>query len=84
LHAVCSAARDAGTRHAVLNATPEGKLLGTINLPIYSGEPKKQICATNEAFGGADGKTLFIAGCDAVYTIPLKTAGIVPANNVNK
>jgi WD40 repeat protein len=64
--------------------SPEGKLLGTINLPIYGGEPKKQICATNEAFGGPDGKTLFIAGCDSVYTIQLKTAGIVPAYNVNK
>jgi len=64
--------------------SPGGKLLGTINLPIYGGEPKKQICATNEAFGGPDGKTLFIAGCDAVYTIQLKTAGIVPANEVNK
>jgi len=64
--------------------SPEGKLLGTINLPIYGGEPKKQICTTNEAFGGPDGKTLFIAGCDAVYTIQLKTPGIVPAYNVNK
>jgi len=64
--------------------SPGGKLLGTINLPIYGGEPKKQICATNEAFGGPDGKTLFIAGCDAVYTIQLKTAGIVPAHEVNK
>jgi gluconolactonase len=64
--------------------SPEGKLLGTINLPIYGGEPKKQICATNEAFGGPDGKTLFIAGCDAVYTIRLKTEGIVPAFNVKK
>jgi GNAT superfamily N-acetyltransferase len=27
LHAVCAAARQAGARHAVLNATPEGKLL---------------------------------------------------------
>jgi gluconolactonase len=62
--------------------SPEGKLLGTINLPIYGGEPKRQICATNEAFGGTDGRTLFIAGCDAVYTIQMKTQGIVPANNV--
>jgi gluconolactonase len=61
--------------------SPEGKLLGTINLPIYGGEPKRQICATNEAFGGADGRTLFIAGCDSVYTIQLNTEGIVPANN---
>lgn len=29
LHAVCAAAREAGARHAVLNATPEGKLLYT-------------------------------------------------------
>jgi gluconolactonase len=64
--------------------SPEGKLLGTINLPIYGGEPKRQICATNEAFGGPDGKTLFIAGCDAVYTIQLKTTGIVPAYEVKK
>jgi len=62
--------------------SPEGKLLGTINLPIYGGEPKKQICATNVAFGGRDGKTLFIAGCDAVYTIQMKTTGIVPANEI--
>jgi GNAT superfamily N-acetyltransferase len=27
LHAVCAAARESGARHAVLNATPEGKLL---------------------------------------------------------
>ena len=64
--------------------SPEGKLLGTINLPIYGGEPKKQICATNEAFGGADGKTLFIAGCDAVYTVQLKAPGVVPALEVRK
>jgi len=61
-----------------------GKLLGTINLPIYGGEPKRQICSTNVAFGGADGRTLFMAGCDSVYTIQLKTPGIVPAHNVNK
>ena len=55
--------------------SPTGKLLGTINLPIYGGEPKRQICSTNEAFGGNDGRTLFIAGCDSVYTIPLKVRG---------
>jgi gluconolactonase len=64
--------------------SPAGKLLGTINLPIYGGEPKKQICATNEAFGGPDGKTLFIAGCDAVFTIRLKIEGIIPAFEVKK
>jgi len=64
--------------------SPAGKLLGTINLPVYGGEPKKQICATNEAFGGPDGRTLFIAGCDAVYTIQLKIPGIVPAHTVKR
>ena len=64
--------------------SPAGKLLGTINLPVVSGEPKKQICATNVAFGGTDGRTLFIAACDAVYTIQLKTPGIVPALRVSK
>jgi len=54
-----------------------GKLLGTINLPVLGAEPKKQICATNVAFGDADGKTLYIAACDAVYKIRLKVAGIL-------
>lgn len=58
--------------------SPEGKLLGTLNLPVYGGEPKKQICATNDAFGGVDSKTLFITACDAIYKIRLKTTGIVP------
>jgi gluconolactonase len=58
--------------------SPEGKLLGFLNLPILGGhEPKRQICATNEAFGG-DGKDLYISACDAVYKIRLKATGIVP------
>jgi gluconolactonase len=58
--------------------SPTGKLLGLLNMPIYGGEPKKQICATNETFGGRDGKTLFIAACDVVYSIRLRTEGVVP------
>ena len=58
--------------------SPEGRLLGLINLPIYGGEPKKQICATNDAFGGADGKILYISACDVVYALQLKTSGLVP------
>jgi len=57
--------------------SPAGRLLGTINLPVLGGEPKKQICATNVAFGDADGKTLYIAACDAVYKIGLKVAGVL-------
>jgi gluconolactonase len=54
-----------------------GKLLGTINLPVLGAEPKKQICATNVAFGDPDGRTLYIAACDAVYKIRLKVGGIL-------
>jgi gluconolactonase len=60
--------------------SPEGKLLGFLNLPILGGEePKRQICATNEAFGG-DGRDLYLAACDVVYKIRLETPGIIPAD----
>ena len=55
--------------------SPEGKLLGFLNLPIYGGEPKKQICATNLAFGGPGRSDLFIAACDVVYRIRLLSVG---------
>lgn len=58
--------------------SPQGKLLGTLHMPIYGKEPKKQICATNLAFGDNDGKALYITACDAVYRIPLRTEGILP------
>jgi len=57
--------------------SPQGKFLGSIDLPVLDAEPKKQICATNVAFGDSDGKTLYIAACDAVYKIRLKLAGIL-------
>jgi gluconolactonase len=57
--------------------SPEGKLLGFLNLPVLGGEePKRQICATNEAFGG-DGRDLYLSACDAVYKLRLKTPGII-------
>jgi gluconolactonase len=57
--------------------SPSGTLLGTINLPVLGAEPKKQICATNVAFGDMDAKTLYIAACDAVYKIRLRVAGVL-------
>ena len=54
--------------------SPAGRLLGMLNLPIYGGEPKKQICATNVAFGGEGGRDLFISACDAVYQLRLAGA----------
>jgi gluconolactonase len=56
--------------------SPAGKLLGLLRLPIYGGEPKRQICATNITFGEADHRTLFVAACDRVYKIRLKSAGL--------
>ncbi|HET8699174.1 MAG TPA: SMP-30/gluconolactonase/LRE family protein, partial [Gammaproteobacteria bacterium] len=54
---------------------PSGKPLGFLNLPIYGGEPKRQICATNVAFGDPDRKSLYVTACDVVYRIRLKVAG---------
>ena len=55
--------------------SPEGVFLGTLHLPIYGKEPKKQICATNLTFGDDDGKSLYISACEYVYRIRLKTEG---------
>ncbi len=61
--------------------SPEGKLLGFLNLPIVGDrEPKQQICATNLAFGG-DGRDLYVSACDAVYKIRLETPGIISGPN---
>jgi gluconolactonase len=57
---------------------PTGTLLGFLHLPIYGGEPKRQICATNLAFGDRDAQSLYITACDAVYRIRTKVAGVMP------
>lgn len=57
---------------------PSGKLLGTLNLPIPDVVPRRQICASNLAFGGVDGRDLFITACQAVFKIRLRSAGPVP------
>ncbi len=57
---------------------PSGTLLGTLNLAVYGGEPKRQICATNVAFGDPDGKGLYVTACDDVYRIRMKVAGVMP------
>jgi gluconolactonase len=57
---------------------PTGALLGFLNLPVYGGEPKRQICATNVAFGDLDGKGLYVTACDDVYRIRLNVAGVMP------
>jgi len=68
----------AGVAPGIVRVTaPSGRLLGMINLPVPTEEPRRQICASNLAFGGVDGRTLFITACQAVYQIRLRTAGPV-------
>ena len=62
--------------------SPSGTLLGYLNLPIVGGEPKRQICATNVAFGDLDAKGLYVTACDHVYRIRMKVAGVMPGPRV--
>jgi len=50
--------------------SPEGKLLAFIPAPVDE--------VTNCAFGGPDGKTLFITAGGTLWSIPVLTAGRVP------
>jgi gluconolactonase len=58
--------------------SPTGTMLGMLNLQIVGGEPKRQICATNVAFGDADGRSLYITACDHVYRVRMKVQGVMP------
>ena len=56
----------------------EGKRLGTIQLPEVPGEPRKQVCATNVAFGDADARGLYITACNLLFRVRLNTPGVRP------
>jgi len=56
-------------------ASPEGKHLGTLQLPLIAKEPRPRIVATNEAFGDPDGKSLYITACTHLFRIRVKIAG---------
>ena len=58
--------------------SPDGKRLGTIQLPQIPGEPRKQVCATNVAFGDADAKGLYITACNMLFRVRLNAPGIRP------
>ena len=58
--------------------SPDGKRLGSLELPVPSGEPQAQVCATNVAFGDNDSRTLYITACEHVYRIRLNVAGVHP------
>jgi gluconolactonase len=59
--------------------SPEGKHLGTLQLPESTREPRPRIVVTNMAFGDADGKMLYITACTHLFRIRLKVAGMRPA-----
>ena len=46
--------------------SPEGRLLGTINLPIYGGEPRGRSVQQTSHSAVRMARTLFMAGCDSV------------------
>ena len=62
----------------VLITAPNGKRLGTIQLPQIAGEPRPRICASNIAFGDADGKELYITSCTHLFRVRLKVSGLRP------
>ena len=55
---------------------PTGRTLGLLHMPKQGDtEPRKTLCASSLAFGGDDAKTLYVAGCEYIYAIPLKKPG---------
>ncbi|MGD0135149.1 MAG: SMP-30/gluconolactonase/LRE family protein, partial [Bryobacteraceae bacterium] len=58
--------------------SPEGKHLGTLQMPEIASEPRPRIVATNLAFGDADSKTLYITACTHLFRIRLKVPGVRP------
>jgi gluconolactonase len=65
-------------RNEVWITSPEGKRLGTLQLPQIATEPRPRIVATNLAFGDADSQTLYITACTHLFRIRLKVAGVRP------
>lgn len=58
----------------VLITAPDGKRLGTIQLPQIGGEPRPRICASNVAFGDEDGRGLYITACTHLFRLRLKAS----------
>jgi gluconolactonase len=65
-------------RDEVWITSPQGKRLGTLQLPQIAKEPRPRIVGTNLAFGDADGKTLYITACTHVFRIRMRIPGVRP------
>ena len=68
--------------NAIWITSPEGRHLGTLEMPQSTREPRPRIVVTNMAFGDADGKTLYITACTHLFRIRLKVAGMRPAERL--
>jgi gluconolactonase len=64
-----------GTPGIVQVTSPDGRPLGRFHLPQPSYEPRPRVCATNVAFGDADGRALYITACTHLFSIRLKVPG---------
>jgi gluconolactonase len=64
------------TGNEIWISTPDGKHVGTLQLPQSTKEPRPRIVATNMAFGDADGKTLYITACTHLFRIRVKIPGV--------
>jgi gluconolactonase len=64
-----------GTPGVVQVTSPEGKPLGRLHLPQPIVEPRVRVCATNVAFGDADGRGLYITACTHVFRLRVNVAG---------
>ena len=56
-------------------SSPEGKHLGTIQLPLIAKELRPRLVATNMALGDADRKTLYITACTHLFRLRVKIPG---------
>ena len=65
-----------GTPGIVQITSAEGKPLGRLHLPQPVTEPRPRVCATNVAFGDADGQGLYITACTHLFRIRMKAQGI--------
>lgn len=64
-----------GTPGVVQITSAAGKPLGRLHLPQPAYEPRPRVCATNVAFGDADGRGLYITACTHLFSLRMKVRG---------
>ena len=64
-----------GTPGVVQITSPAGTPLGRLHLPQFTYEPRPRVCATNVAFGDADGRALYITACTHLFSLRMHVRG---------